>query len=512
MDIFKISFLRVWLALSILITVLGVETSAQSGAVFFVDRITDTGDTSPGDGACVATGGGCTLRAAIQEANALPGVDEIRFAIGSGPQTIAVNSALPAVTAPAIIDGSTQPGFSGRPLIELNGAAVSSDGLTVTGGGTTIRGLVINRFGDNGVVLRTGGGNVLETNIIGLDQTGTVARGNATNGVLVESANNRIGGTTPAKRNIVSANNGKAQTGGIKISGPTASGNIVQGNYVGTDITGMADLGNFGRGITMDGASNNIIGGPEAGAGNLVSGNWATGIRMIRDANGNLVQGNLIGVNATVTGILLNDRGVQIRGGSNNQVIGNAIIGNGNDGVLVYDGATDNTIAGNVIAYNGFGPYAEGEDGYSGIWIWMATGARNRIQSNVIFGNAGFGIDIGYMGLATNDIGDVDGFQNSPAFSSATRSAATTTIAGSLSSKPNTQFTIQLFANPQCDSTGYGEGLYAIGQFAVSTNQSGSATINVALPFVLPAGWAVSGTTMDPEGNTSEFSACVIVR
>jgi parallel beta-helix repeat protein len=491
------------LALALALTLGGAAGSAQA-ATFYVDSTGDMPDSQPGDGVCVATGGGCTFRAAIQEVNALPGVDEIRFAIASGPQTIAVQSVLPAVTEPAVIDGSTQPGFGGSPLIELNGTSVSADGLTVTGGGTTIRGLVINRFGDSGVVLRNGGGNILEANIIGLDQTGTVARGNGTNGVLIESADNRIA------HNVVSGNDGKAQTGGIKILGPAAFGNVVQGNYVGTDITGMVKIPNFGRGITMEDASNNIIGGAEAGMGNLVSGNWATGIRMRGSANGNLVQGNLVGVNANFTALLSNDRGMQIRGGVNNQIIGNAIVGNGNDGVLVFAGAADNLIAGNLIAYNGAGPYAPGEEGFSG--IWMLDGSRNRYQSNWIFGNVGLGIDLGAIGVTSNDAGDNDGFQNFPTLSSAIRLATATTITGSLTSKPNMQFTIQLFANPQCDSSGHGEARYGISQFAVGTNQSGSAAISVSLPFVIPAGWVVSGTAMDSSGNTSEFSACVVVQ
>jgi parallel beta helix pectate lyase-like protein len=334
--------------------------------------------------------------------------------------------------------------------------------------------------------------------------------GNGINGVQVESANNRIGGTVVAKRNIISANRGRAQTGGIKILGDAAFGNVVQGNFVGTDITGMVMLGNEGRGVTMDGASNNIVGGPEPGAGNLVSGNYATGIRMLRGSNANLVQGNLVGVNAAVSDVMGNDRGVQIRGGSNNQIIGNGIIGNHLDGVLIFDGATDNVVAGNFIAFNGTGPVSDPtEQGFSGVWVF--DGARNRVQSNLIVANIGLGIDNGPMGVTPNDPGDTDGFQNFPTLTSATRTATTTTIAGSLSTKANAQFTIQLYASPQCDNTGYGEGRYGLSQFAVGTNASGNAAINVVLPFVVPAGMALAGIATDPSGNTSEYSACLIV-
>ena len=132
-----------------------------------------------------------SLRQAILDANANPGLDNINFAIpGAGPHTIQPTSGLPTITDPVIIDGYTQPGASlntnGPGLgsnavlkIELDGsnAGAGASGLTITAGNSTVQGLVINRFGQNGVLLGTKGGNVLEGNFIGTDVTGTVDLG-----------------------------------------------------------------------------------------------------------------------------------------------------------------------------------------------------------------------------------------------------------------------------------------------------------------------------------------------
>ncbi len=69
---------------------------------------------------CTTAVDDCSLRGAITDANANPGA-VITFGISSGLQTIAVGIPLPTVTAPTFIDGTTQPGFSGTPLIEING-------------------------------------------------------------------------------------------------------------------------------------------------------------------------------------------------------------------------------------------------------------------------------------------------------------------------------------------------------------------------------------------------------
>src|SRR6185503_11424942 len=99
-----------------------------SGArVFIVNSTGDQVDTHPGDGVAVTSLGTVTLRAAIQEANALAGTDRIYFGIGTGPQTITALTALPDITETVLIDGSTQPGFSSLPLIGVSFGAATAD-------------------------------------------------------------------------------------------------------------------------------------------------------------------------------------------------------------------------------------------------------------------------------------------------------------------------------------------------------------------------------------------------
>ena len=273
--------------------------------------VTNTNDSGPG-----------SLRQAITNANSHSGfTDTISFNIrGAGVHTIAPVSPLPALTEPVIIDATTQPGYLGSPVIEINGSnAGATDGL-VLAGASTVRGLAINRFGGNGLRL-TGNGNTAQSNYIGTDPTGTLDLGNLGNGIqIVDGANNVIGGPQPAVKNIVSGNQGE----GIRIDGALATGNVVQGNFVGTNAAGTGAVGNNASGIYIRNAPGNSV------IGNVVSGN--TRIRRDRDlrkrqqfcgggnagsqtnnATGNIIQGNLVGTNAVGTGALGNaQRGISI--------------------------------------------------------------------------------------------------------------------------------------------------------------------------------------------------------
>jgi hypothetical protein len=150
-----------------------------------------------------------SLRQAITDANATGGADRIVFNVpGGGIQTINLTAPLPTISDPVTIDGTTQPGFTGPPLIELNGSLVGlgAPGLNVMSGNSTIRSLAINRFEGSGIALQTNGNNKIEGNIIGLDPTGTILRGNSGGGITVEqgSTANIIGGASANKRNIIS--------------------------------------------------------------------------------------------------------------------------------------------------------------------------------------------------------------------------------------------------------------------------------------------------------------------
>ena len=248
-------------------------------------------------------------------------------------------------------------------------------------------------------------------NEIGTDPTGTMAVGNG-NGVEINGAGNTIGGTTTADRNIISANTND----GILISGSGATGNVVSGNDIGTDLTGTVALGNLSAGVGITGASGNTIGGTAPGAGNVISGNGTPegqGAGLLINgagASGNLVQGNFIGTDSGGTSALANlGFGVAIVAASGNTLggttagDGNVISGNAFSGVfLAGPGTTQNVVQGNVIGIAADGIHALGNamDGIS-----LQTGAvNNLIAGNVIAANTQDGVNL--SGASQNQLLD----------------------------------------------------------------------------------------------------------
>jgi CSLREA domain-containing protein len=338
---------------------------AMIGATFTVTSANDVDD-----GTCSAAH--CSLREAIIAANATPQLDLIHFNIApAGAKTISPTSFLPFLTSPVVIDGTTQPGFVGTPIIELNGASAGAlqSGLVITGGNSTVRGLVINRFQGNGIILRSGGSNTVQGNYIGTNATGTAALANGVQGIAIDNAstNNLIGGISPGARNVISGN----MSTGVAIQGVGTNGNVVQGNHIGTNASGTASIPNGGDGIALVGAANTTIGGTITGAGNLISGNTDNGVLASNSTTGTLIQGNMIGTNAAGTATLANgSSGVLITSGANNNTIGgamagarNVISGNGQEGVRM--GGSGNVVQGNFIGTNatGTGPLANGTIG-----------------------------------------------------------------------------------------------------------------------------------------------------
>jgi CSLREA domain-containing protein len=494
---------------------IGGFPARADAATWIVNSTADAGDANVGDGACATASNVCTLRAAIQEANALAGHDTIEFAIGSGLQTINAASNMPTISSPVTIDGTTQPGFAGSPIIVVDGGG-SRRSFVVTAGGSTLRGLVLASFAGDGLTLRDNGGNVVETTYVGMAADGTTAAGNSASGIVLEnSSNNRIGGPSIAQRCLISGNTGKGAGGGILIEG--GSGNVIQGNFIGTDITGMVDHGNQGRGIALSGSSNNLIGGSEPGAGNLISGNRATGVRLLGGSDNNVIEANYIGINRTGTVFLKNDRGVQLRTSNGNTVQRNIIAGNVYDGVLIWEGASNNLIFANVIAGNGQGPIGDPTEAeWNGVLVHSGTG--NSILSNQIYGNREMGIELGdALGVTPNDAGDGDAgannFQNFPVLTAATKSGGTIVVSGTLNSTASASFIVQLFGTSVCDATGHGEGAVFLGSINVTTNASGNGAFSVPVGAQnVQVGWNVTSTATGPGASTSEFSACMAVR
>lgn len=490
---------RVVIAL-LLVVAFASRSGAQAGFTFVVNSTGDGGDTSVGNGVCAASGG-CTLRAAIQEANAHAGPDTIQFAIGSGQQTINIGAGLPAISSPVTIDAWTQPGFAGTPLIVLNGG--SGNGFTLNAGNSTVRGFVITGFSGTGIQINGSGGNVVEGNYVGPDATGA-AGGNNMGVEINASKDNRIGGREKVQRNVISGNVAKGNTGGITIDGGS-TGNIIQGNFIGTDATGMIPLGNGGRGIAIHNGSNNFVGGGQPGAGNLIMGNRATGVRVIQ-GNGNLIMNNWIGLRADGSsefGVTSNARGIQLRD-SGNTAVGNYVVGHLYDGILMTDGSSNNLIQQNIVYGNGL----HGIDDVGG------TG--NKFLYNQTFNNGYLGIALSnndFSQVTLNDPNDTDtgtnDLQNFPVVTSASTSG---TVAGTLNSRPSQTYLVQLFANPGCNPSGYGDATYYVGQTNVTTNASGNASFSVNLGFALPAGWTVTSTATNSGNSTSELSACTTVK
>ncbi len=456
--------------------------------------VTSAGDT-------IAVDGFVTLREAITAANTnapsgdapagVPGLNTINFNIaGAGVQTIHLTSALPQLVEPVVIDGYTQPGASVNTLvngdnavlkIELDGSALSNNasGLDVRSGasGSTIRGLAINGFGNNGrgIIVLNSNNNLLTGNFIGLDAAGATALGNTTGLHIEGCANNTVGGASPALRNVISGN--------VNFNSylEADNGATIEGNFIGTDASGLLARSPNAVGLAIVGASNNV-------------------------ARGNVIAGNLLGVRMSGPG------------GSNNQLTANRIgvsatgtpLGNTNSGVDVGDASTaptNNVIggtaagAGNIIANNGGA-------GVRITYIINPTGVTGHaVQGNSIYGNTGLGIDLQGNGVTPNDNGDGDtGANNQQNFPVLAAVSAAGDIQGALDSLPaNTAYPVrlELFANTACDASGNGEGEVYLGFITVN------APGNFNAQFAPVAGKPfITATATDANGNTSEFSAC----
>jgi len=348
-----------------------------------------------------ADSGTGSLRQAILNANGHAGLDMISFSItGSGVHVISPASALPTITGPVLIDGSTQTGYTTKPVIEINGASAGSsvDGLDISGGGTTLNALDITNFSGSGISMYTSGGNLVENCFVGADPTGTVAAGNFVYGVVISggSSNNTI------SNNLISGNgtDPSSKQSGISIFGTGTASNTVSGNKIGTDVTGKIGIGNGAGVFTGDAATGTTI------SNNLISANGVSfqfaGVQ-IYQGNSNTVTGNLIGTDITGTQALGNGGdGVLINGGSQfNRV--------GTNGDGVNDAAERNIISGNGVG-----------SGYSGVEISGTNSDSNVVAGNYIgtditgtlpVGNGGEGVFLGY-GAQLNRIGvngaDVD--------------------------------------------------------------------------------------------------------
>jgi hypothetical protein len=404
-------------------------------------------------------------------------------------------------------------------------------------------------------------GNVIQGNLIGMDARGTSIRSNLLGGILIGAPSNQIGGETPASRNVISGNGLRTQPGnyngpGISIFGG-ATGNVIQGNYIGLDVTGAQlplceypdcatgqRIGNVGTGVSINVASDNVIGGTTPGARNVISGNNEFGIELTGNpTTGNIVRGNYIGTDASgsvalgnggLAGVKLVARGNTVGGTSAGA--GNVISGNHWDGISLVL-AAQNVIQGNLIGLQADGEsplgnygngIAFGGDTWGNLVGGSASGAANVIafnhrdgvfinagSGNVILGNSlhsngQLGIDLGDDGVTPNDADDSDaganGLQNFPQLTGV--GAGGSSVAGALNSAASTEYTVQFFSNEACDPSGHGEGASSIGEVVVTTDVNGSVEFTFTPAIPLPAGGFITATASGPDG-TSEFSECL---
>src|SRR5262249_12748124 len=241
---------------------------------------------------------------------------------------------------------------------------------------------------------------------IGTNAAGTAVTANTMNGVEVDNtANNTIGGSTPAARNIISGNGRDA----VLITGTGAAGNLVQGNFIGTDVTGTTALANDTGIELVSGASHNTVGGTAVADRNIISGNGGNGIFVSSDdpqapVTGNVIQNNFIGVDVSGN-ISLPDlgNGMVISGTASSNMIGtsgagNTISANGGDRIRITDTSSlglqspyGNVVQGNVIGTNAAGTAALGNR--IGVLIERGSNA-NSVIGNLISGNTQDGVTI----------------------------------------------------------------------------------------------------------------------
>ena len=430
------------------------------------------------------------------------GLDITGKAIVSNPQEPNRSNSFDGagLNGPTVVIGGTLPGTAN--VIAGNGTNVDINDLTEGGQASS---------------------SIVQGNLIGTDATGTVAIPNQGYGVSIlhNPTDMLIGGTTPAARNIISGN-----LAGVYVF-DNSFYNIVQGNYIGADITGTKALANLQQGFltgattpTAIAAGDTTIGGPIAGAGNLISGNGMDGILISGTSNGpngglqtlqgNTVQGNFIGTDATGTKAIPNHgNGLYMNAGATNNLVGgtqpgsaNMIAYNTGHGVLIDPGTTagqgfgNNTVANAILSNSGAG-------------VRVKTGTGNRISQNSIFGNKALGIDLDATGPDVNSHcnaanSGANNLQNSPVltggsgttfitatatdpngntseFSNAVASSTNgnvLSLLGNFDSTPNTKFTIEFFSNTTADASGFGQGQTYIGSTTVSTGADCTTAIN----------------------------------
>jgi len=402
--------------------------------------------------------------------------------------------------------------------------------LNASGGnaiGVNGAGNVISGNGANGVLLQDqSNNNTVAYNMIGLDVSGSSVIPNGSDGVLIDNSQSNTIGFTTAAHNVISFNDAN----GVEIR-DQSTGNLVMGNFIGTDATGTVTLGNNLDGVLIDQSPLNTIGGATSGTGNVISASNVNGVEIRDNSANNKVLGNFIGTDASGAqplgnfddGVLVTQsQGVQIGGtvaGDANHISYNRLdgIGLGASGLST----TQAAVLGNFIESNHrsgidinpgnnnqIGAPSAGNDiggnGLCGVEVDQGTG--NAIRFNAIHDNAGQGIGLGGNKVVPNSQfsprpGPND-LQNYPIITKFTSNAS---FAGTFHSLANTTFFIDLYhgTNLPIQGTGY------IASQTVTTDQFGNANFAIqVLNINQQVGLFTATATVDTNalyGDTSEF-------
>lgn len=459
--------------------VTGVEVAASAGQIALTSPIRFTADDGAGTrrqlGAALNQPSTCSFASAIQEANAHSGPDTIIFQIsvvgkGAGP---------PIITDSVTIDGTSQGKveLAGAGLwIQASNSVVRSmrlldsyvNGILLDGGASNnlIEDSVIVTSGQSGVFIFGGGGNIIRNNVIADNGPGnTTSHGiylensfnNIVEGNLIAAnggagvflyggssgniiRSNRIEGNEPgnwlshgvaldsASNNAIEANiiamNGGVGVGlwnrssgnvirnnSIERNGPArfvtshglylenslsntiednvvsansgtgvflnsgADGNLVQDNFIGTDASGTTDLGNSFDGVTIGGSSSNTV------QRNVIAANGGAGVFLWGSSSGNVIRGNRIESNEPANWL---SHGVALDNASNNTIEANIVAANGGVGVGLWNGSAGNVVRNNRIERNGPAVSSHG--------VYLENALKNAIEANVISGNGGVGV------------------------------------------------------------------------------------------------------------------------
>ena len=526
-----------------------VAAPAQVETTLVVTALNDGADTQLGDNVCISNEGGCSLRAAILQANATPGPGRIEFDIpGTGPHTIQLTKRLPTIsdtTGGLTIDGYTQPGSSvntdptasnAQIRVQIRGLGgndeASGAAMVISSANNVVRGLsIFDAFYGIQVVDTAAIGNRILGNFIGTDAAGTFGWSNGfTLGAgiwLYDGPKNTVVGTPALEdRNVISGN----RTVGVKVEQSRTTDNIVQNNIVGMSPSATTGLGNNAGFDLQWHSKRTIIGGTGVNEGNLISGNAYTAIDLSHTTQHNQVLGNLIGTDATGTGataVTGNGDGILIKDNPFGNVIAHNIIsGNDNNGIWGKHNYTDsNTIRDNLIGIGADGSALPNRDW--GIWLTgesdLITGnviahnddggiyvndsngnhdnypaertRENRITANSFFGNGGLAIDIEPVGVNANDAGDSD----SGAHDRLNFPEVATLTAGHIDGSACADCTVEIYvADAGTDTHGEGRQLVA----TTVADSAGDFTLDDAA-IVLDRTYTL--LAIDPAGNTSEF-------